>query len=251
MPRQRIRRTVLLVSFLFFPVTLYLFSPVLILAGASEGVVAGSALTFGLLFLSALFVGRAWCGWLCPAGALQDWCAVIQPKGFGGGKGNWAKYGIWVPWMVLIGVVVASSGLPHALAPFYQMEDGVTLTTRDGIQSYVVYYAVVALIVTLALTAGKRAFCHAVCWMAPFVILGTRLRDALRLPGLHLCAERSACANCRACTKACPMSLDVHAMVQRGRMTNDECILCGTCADTCPNHVIRYAYRRKRTAQGA
>ena len=37
--RQRIRKGLLLLSFLLFPITLYYFSPVLILAGASQGVI--------------------------------------------------------------------------------------------------------------------------------------------------------------------------------------------------------------------
>lgn len=69
--RQRVRKALLFVSFLLFPVTLYYFSPALILQGASEGVINGSFIVFGLMFLSALSVGRLWCGWACPAGALQ------------------------------------------------------------------------------------------------------------------------------------------------------------------------------------
>ena len=38
------------------------------------------------------------------------------------------------------------------------------------------------------------------------------------------------------------MSLDVESMAVRGSMENTECVLCGTCVDTCPNHVIRYSF---------
>ncbi|MFL7809385.1 MAG: 4Fe-4S binding protein, partial [Anaerolineae bacterium] len=65
--RQRVRKALLYLSLLLFPATLYYFSPALILQGASEGVVNGSMLVFGLMFVAALFVGRAWCGWACPA----------------------------------------------------------------------------------------------------------------------------------------------------------------------------------------
>jgi NAD-dependent dihydropyrimidine dehydrogenase PreA subunit len=37
----------------------------------------------------------------------------------------------------------------------------------------------------------------------------------------------------------CTMSLPVDEMVARGDMRNDECILCGSCADSCPRKVIR------------
>lgn len=53
-----------------FPVTFYYPSPVVILAGVSEGIVTGSFVVFGVLFLSALVFGRAFCGWVSPGGAI-------------------------------------------------------------------------------------------------------------------------------------------------------------------------------------
>ncbi|RPI57395.1 MAG: 4Fe-4S ferredoxin, partial [Chloroflexi bacterium] len=43
-------------------------------------------------------------------------------------------------------------------------------------------------------------------------------------------------------TRSCPMSLDVHAMVQRGDMEEGECILCGTCVDGCPSRAVRFTF---------
>ena len=68
--RQRVRRLALLVSFLLFPITIFYFSPVLIIEGALEGVVVASALVFTIQFLLALVVRRAWCGWACAAGPM-------------------------------------------------------------------------------------------------------------------------------------------------------------------------------------
>lgn len=42
------------------------------------------------------------------------------------------------------------------------------------------------------------------------------------------------------------MSLAVHEMVGRQEMENDECILCGTCADNCPEDVIRFSFSSGR-----
>jgi hypothetical protein len=66
--RQKVRRGLLTVSLLLLPVTLYYFSPALSLQGAAAGVATGSVLVFAGLFLSALFLGRAFCGWACPLG---------------------------------------------------------------------------------------------------------------------------------------------------------------------------------------
>jgi len=67
-------------SFLLFPVTINYFSPYVIIDGASEGIVAGSFITFGTLFLGSLFFGRAFCGWVCPGAGLQEACFSISDK---------------------------------------------------------------------------------------------------------------------------------------------------------------------------
>lgn len=64
--RQRIRIAALYFSLLLFPITLYYFSPYIIVDAATNGIINASFIVFALMFLSALFVGRFWCGWLCP-----------------------------------------------------------------------------------------------------------------------------------------------------------------------------------------
>ena len=113
------------------------------------------------------------------------------------------------------------------------------------------YYIVLTVMVALAFLVGRRAPCHYICWVAPFMIVGTWLRDRLRLPGLRLRADSQRCIDCLRCTRACTMSLDVHAMVKRGNMRDAECVLCGLCADTCPQAVIGYAMGVPRRAECA
>jgi len=108
--------------------------------------------------------------------------------------------------------------------------------------NYFVFYLVLALIAVPAVAIGRRAFCHYVCWMAPFMVIGSKMRDALRLPALHLRADKSKCIDCKTCTKNCPMSLDVNRMVQAQTIKDTECILCGTCVDGCRQKAIRYSF---------
>lgn len=94
----------------------------------------------------------------------------------------------------------------------------------------------------LSALIGRRALCHYACWMAPFLILGRKVRNLFHWPALYLREEKDKCADCKRCTRACLMSLDVNGMVQSGKMEQSECILCATCIDTCPNDVIRYSF---------
>jgi ferredoxin-type protein NapH len=237
--RQRIRKGLLLVSFLLLPITLYYFSPVLIIQGAAEGILNGSAIVFGLMFLSALFFGRLWCGWACPAGALQEFAEPVNRRRTPGGKFNWIKWAIWVPWILLIAVSVVQAGGYRTVDPFYQLEGGVTV-----VQPYwfMIYYIVIAVFLALALIFGRRAGCHTICWMAPFMIIGRWIRNLVRWPALRLVADPDNCSDCQTCTRNCPMSLDVNGMVQQGDMEDGECILCGNCVDGCPKDAIRYSF---------
>jgi Pyruvate/2-oxoacid:ferredoxin oxidoreductase delta subunit len=101
----------------------------------------------------------------------------------------------------------------------------------------------VVIIAGLALALGRWASCHAVCWIAPLLIAGTRLSRRGGWPTLHLEAEPGLCSDCGACDETCPMSLPVARMVERGAMSHDECLLCGSCADGCPSQAIRLTFR--------
>lgn len=238
--RQRLRRAIILVSFLLFPVTINYFSPYIIIDGASKGIVAGSFITFSLLFLSSLLFGRAWCGWLCPAAGMQEWSFMVSSKGARGGRLNWLKYFIWVPWLgIIIAVAIMAGGL-KTVNPFHMTETGISVSEPSG---YMMYFTIVGLFVVLSFTAGKRAFCHYVCWMAPFVVIGSKIKNTLKLPSLNLVAASSSCKQCKTCDKNCPMSLEVSKMVQSGSMENTECILCGTCVDNCPNGAVRFSWK--------
>ncbi|HWR24185.1 MAG TPA: 4Fe-4S binding protein [Feifaniaceae bacterium] len=237
--RQRLRRALLLVSFLLFPITINYYSPYLILQGSMEGVLAGSALLFGGQFLFAIFFGRLFCGWLCPAGALQEACATIVEKPVKK-RADIVKYIIWAPWLgsIIAGFVFA--GGVKRVDPLYYTEGGISVNSPEG---YIIYFGVIFLLVLLAFTVGRRGACHSVCWMAPFMVLGGRMGRALCLPALRMKPEKEKCTSCKACEKACPMSLPVSSMAARGDMKHTECILCANCADACPRHVITMGFQ--------
>lgn len=229
--------------FFLFPITYYYFSPYLIIMGASEGVISGSLITFTAMLIGSIFFGRLFCGWICPAGATQELCFKLNNKDFKGGKRNWIKYFIWVPWIAVITVMFVQAGGITAFDPFYQTYYGISI---QDIQSIVLFFVITGLIAGIALAAGKRASCHTICWMAPFMIIGRKIRNAINLPALQLVADKNECTNCKTCSRNCPMSLDVNSMVQKEAMENSECILCANCADNCPKNAIKLTFGTKK-----
>jgi ferredoxin-type protein NapH len=211
--------------------------------GASQGVINGSFMTFGMLFLSALFIGRLWCGWACPAAGLGEICFAMNGRPARGGKLDWIKWLIWVPWVALIAIMAVSAGGYRQVNPLHLMESGVSVSEPA---MYIAYYSVVGVFLGLSLAFGRRAGCHYICWMAPFMIMSRKIRGFFRWPALRLRADLSQCTDCKKCTRNCPMSLDVNGLVHRGNIEHAECILCGTCVDGCPARVIRYSFSAGR-----
>lgn len=242
--RQKVRRSVLLVSMVLFPVTMNFLSPVIIVFASLEGVIAGSFLFFGLLFVGSLLLGRAFCGWACPAAGVQEACFPMNGKKVRG-RAPLVKYIIWVPWLAAIAAAALSAGGYHRIDPLFFTETGVSV---DSVPKLIVFVMVFAVFFVLSLTVGKRAACHTVCWMAPFMVLGKRLGTLLHIPGLKLSIDSEHCTNCKLCETRCPMSLPVNTMVYKGSMEHDDCILCGECVDNCPKQVLSYAYGIRRPA---
>lgn len=239
---RKTRALIQLIMFLLFPVIVFYLSPVLPIEGASKGIVSGSVLVFGGLFFIAFFMGRAWCGWVCPGGSLQDYAAKVNDKPARGKGWNYLKYIIWIPWLFVIILIFLRAGGVKAVEPFYMMEYGISAM---NIGAWIVYFGVVLLILLLALLGRKRSFCHSVCWMAPFMLPGNWVRSKWKIPGLRLQAIPKNCVQCGICDKHCPMSLGVQAMVQKAEMWNPECILCGECVTHCPKDAVKFSLIKK------
>ncbi|MBO4760078.1 MAG: 4Fe-4S binding protein, partial [Spirochaetaceae bacterium] len=128
---------------------------------------------------------------------------------------------------------------------FFMTEHGISIA---NIYSYVIYYGIVLLFLIPAVVHGKRANCHYICWMAPFMIMGYKFGCLLHLPQLKIKAQRESCVGCGACSKVCPMSVDVKKLVKDdssgtgnlGELRTSECILCGECISACPKKVLNY-----------
>lgn len=235
--RQNIRRGILLFSFFLFPATYYYFSPYLIVDATTKGIINGSFILFSLMFLSSLILGRAFCGWVCPAGGCQE--AIFLARTRKVKRGDVIKWIIWIPWIGAIVILAIKNKGYKEVDFFYQTTSGLSIA---NVYALIVYLVVLLLIVAPALIVGKRSFCHHLCWMAPFMIVGRKIANAFKWSSLRLEAKPEVCIQCRRCTENCPMSLPVETMVEQKQMERAECILCGSCVDGCQRGAIRYIF---------
>jgi ferredoxin-type protein NapH len=241
--RQKLRKGLIIGMFLLFPVTIYYFSPVLILQGAALGLLSGSAAVFGLQFLSSLILGRAFCGWACPAGGLQEIAMNFRDRRVGRKRIRWIKFVIWLPWFLSFVFLLLQAGGIREVNPIWRTAKGVSVS---DISSLIIYLLIVLLFVLLSATIGRRAGCHTICWMAPFMVIGRKIRNILTWPSLRLRVETQKCIQCGRCTKACPMSIEVMDLVQVDNLETQDCILCGSCVDVCPKDVIHFTFSSGR-----
>lgn len=238
MKRQRLRKLILIAALLLFPVTLYYFSPALIINAALNGIINGSFIVFVLMFILSIPFGRLFCAYLCPAGGLQECAFLINEKQPKQGWRNYIKYIIWIIWISIIIFCYFHKGKIVAINFLFETENGISVSS---IQSYIIYYGIVCLIFIPSVLFGKRVFCHYFCWMAPFMVLGTKLRKLLNLPGVHIKSkEKNKCISCGRCNKACPMGIDVVNEMKNGVINSSECIQCGACVDKCPKKLLFY-----------
>lgn len=240
MKRQQIRSLIIFVSFLLFPILMNFLSPYLIINGAFEGVLTGSGIMFVFLFLFSMITGRLFCGWLCPMGGLNDILFSVNRKRITAKAMKISKFIIWGIWlMALIGGFIFAGGI-KMINMLYMTDTGISV---DEPLKYVIYYGVILLFAIISVIAGRRASCHSICWISPFMIIGKKLSDFLRLPRLRVKAEKSNCIHCNKCTGVCPMSIGVMEESDAKFAKNDDCISCGMCLDTCPKKCFTYRWK--------
>ncbi|MBB6481878.1 4Fe-4S binding protein [Spirochaeta isovalerica] len=234
---RKIRNAVSLLSLILFPLTFYYFSPVLPMQGASEGLIAGSLILFLFLFLSSLVTGRLFCSWICPAGVIQDIAGQSRTKAVKVRSISWIKYLVWIPWLLLVLFLFRRAGGIQGADFFYQTEYGVSLTR---FADAVIYGIVILVFYLMSMIFGRRAACHTICWMAPFMVLGKKTGEIFRIPSLKIKTDPEKCVSCGRCSSVCPMSLPVESYGKKGKLNDANCILCGRCIEVCKRNVFTF-----------
>lgn len=209
-----------------------------------------------LSFFAFFFViGKAFCGWVCPLGTLQEWVGKIGRR-FNIGVRRFEKGDLGevkrvrpVKWLILLGLVFLLpllTGLgvtPHSLGnPFCDVcPSRVATTLLSGNTEEL------ALNITDGWKFGLGAMANV---MIGFVIVGGL---ALRLPFCRICPllawnslfqrlspmrlskpTRAGCGTCQVCTDSCPMDIPEISKGEGRKAYNEDCTLCGRCAEYCP-----------------
>jgi len=210
-------------------------------------------LTFILWFAVAaalIFWGRgAYCGWLCPFGALQELTNQIARKlrvpqwtlPWGLHERLWPiKYMIFLG---LFGVSLVSLGQAEQLAEVEPFKTAIILKFARA-WPFVAYVAAL-------LIAGlfvERFYCRYLCPLGAGLAIPARMRMFDWLKRYHECGNP-----CQTCANECP----VQAIHPTGEINPNECVNCLHCQvlyqseDRCPVVIRQVKRRAKAAAAGA
>ena len=242
---QRIRKPIVIATAVLFHLLLIfhlLFSPVIIVVASYKGIVNASFIVFILLFFLSLFFGRAYCSWFCPGCGIQEILGFFVKSRSKNTKANLIKYFIFAAWLCAIIVGYIING-------FKEVNLNYGMTDIGTERKIILTIGAILIIVPISAIFGKFASCKYLCWQAQFMIIGTKIRDHFHRRGLRLKDNVENCKACNLCTLKCPMDIDVMESVKTGELEHPECILCGNCADSCKNKVIRYTTQRRNICQ--
>lgn len=224
-------------------------------------VVVPLLVSFATFFAFFFVIGKAFCGWVCPLGTLQELIGKAGRR-FGFGLRRLASGDLVearrvrpVKWLLLAALVfllplLAGMGIaPHSLGNPYcdvcpsriatTLLTGNTeqLAVRTGDAAGFALGAIADVLIGFMLVAAlavRQPFCR-ICPLLSFNSLFQRLSP------LRLVKEKSErCDKCTICTQACPMDIPEIGREHGRKAFNEDCTLCGRCAEYCPGDgVIR------------
>jgi polyferredoxin len=190
------------------------------------------------VLITALLLRSGFCGWICPLGFIQDiihsFSAWMQKRFvpirkffralYKSGEPVWLfldKYLRFVKYFVLIWAVTGA-----AIYGVMVFKDYDPWSALINIAEWTITPGLVVLSLTLIGSLFvERPWCRYACPVgAASGLLG-------KLSPVYLKREAAACTDCKICTKACPMGLNVHTATT---ITSVDCVSCLECIGECP-----------------
>jgi len=211
-------------------------------AGLSKGVINAGFIFWILVFISALFLGRAFCGWFCWFGGYQELIA-------------WSigdRFILKIPRHILIylGLIpFVSLGLKIYSSWIVNWINGVPGTFNFNlafIEPWGGQQTGISILFTLVLYGpvlifvfGRRAWCRHLC------PIGALLRIFSKVSPTRVRLKSNDCTGCGLCTRVCDMEINVAGELESyGEVRSTYCTVCFKCTDVCPEKAIAYTFHR-------
>jgi polyferredoxin len=223
--------------------------------------VAGRTFYSGLLWsflilLPTLFLGRFFCGWICPMGSLNHILSRIgarlrQRKKMSATNGykKWqrTKYVLLIAGMF---AAVCRSNIVSWVDPLSWLVRSMGLSALPTVASkkyFVVYqphYGLILFLCALFLALLAMNLCVTRFWCRALCPLGALLGIAARWSILGLQKDASSCKQCRRCLVDCQGGDDPIVGMPWHKA---ECHLCLNCVESCPHGSLKFSFFGKES----
>ncbi len=210
-------------------------------------------ISVGTFFAMFFFLNKAFCGWVCPMGTVQEIVYRIGRR-LGRPLNRFTQSSVGrvrpVKWLMLLVLVL---GLPLLAGmgtvsndfgdPYCQVcpsriattlltadTEQIALRTSSGVTMFfgALGNALFGFVIIAAL-AVRQPFCR-ICPLLSFNAVFQRLSPMRLVKKQH-----DKCDKCGICAKACPMDIHEIAREHGSRAYHEDCTLCGRCAEYCPD----------------
>ena len=215
-------------------------------SGLSRGVINAAFVFWASMFVSALLLGRAFCGWFCWFGGYLE----LVEWGIG------SKLKIRIPRRVSLYlglipfVALAAKAYNSLLVNWLQEFPSQFIFRLADTEPWGGQQTGISILITAVLYGpalffifGNRAWCRYLCPIGALVkIFGRSGLGKVRLMS-------DECVGCGICNTTCKMRVDVmRELKDYGEVRSPDCIVCLECTDKCPKGAITFGLARKEAS---
>jgi polyferredoxin len=202
------------------------------------------AYLFGFIFIIGVIFGRAFCGWACPIGTLQDIINAgrkytLEPILKKLKIQRFAHKLKYLKYIILILIPITSFLFLDLIYTRFCPVGGLTATFPtlffyseywEPTKDFLIKIVSVILFFIVIILAG-RGWCKFLC------PIGALMAPFNKISALNVNWDEKKCTDCKKCIKVCPMDVDL----LNGKR-DLECILCGKCVDACRFDALHFQF---------
>ncbi len=202
-------------------------------------------------FILTVVLYKAWCGWICPFGTLQDWITSLRKKlSIRESQFSWklrdrlkpVKY-VLLALLIIIPVLIANAGLHRDFGlPFCQIcpakplmslfEGNLKNLAIDITNPITTIMTLLSVVFAGGFLVGMFFKDRFFCIFCPMLAL-ISLFDKFGF--IRLKKRVDDCTGCGNCQRVCPVNIrQVHLEKEKEEVLTSDCILCLKCVEACP-----------------
>ncbi|MDH4128488.1 MAG: quinol dehydrogenase ferredoxin subunit NapH [Spirochaetota bacterium] len=219
--------------------TVPLSDPFAVLQIFAAGVIVSANALIGaaiIFFLYAIFLGRAFCGWVCPMNIVTD-------------TANWIRHKLkidiqyiiitrntryWILGLTLILSVILGVGAFEYISPISILHRGLIFGMGLG-------WTIVSAVFIFDLLILKEGFCGHICPLGAFNSLISRFSL------IRVNHNANKCTQCMECVAICPEKQVLSVVTDKinSPILSGECTNCARCVEVCEDNAMKWGLRFK------